>query len=56
MTGSPAADRVLGAAILGSATFLVVAPGVVAGIVPWWISGCWPVTVLRSQPWQFARA
>ena len=26
-------------AILGSALFLVVAPGTVAGLVPWWISG-----------------
>jgi hypothetical protein len=25
-------------AILGSATFLVLAPGFVAGMVPWWIS------------------
>jgi protein-S-isoprenylcysteine O-methyltransferase Ste14 len=27
-------------AILGSAVFLVVAPGFVAGLVPWWISHC----------------
>ena len=26
-------------AIVGSAVFLVIAPGVVAGLVPWWISG-----------------
>ena len=26
-------------AILGSALFLVVAPGTIAGLVPWWISG-----------------
>jgi protein-S-isoprenylcysteine O-methyltransferase Ste14 len=26
-------------AILGSALFLVIAPGIVAGVVPWWISG-----------------
>ena len=26
-------------AVLGSAFFLVVAPGTVAGLVPWWISG-----------------
>jgi protein-S-isoprenylcysteine O-methyltransferase Ste14 len=26
-------------AILGSALFLVLAPGTVAGLVPWWISG-----------------
>src|SRR5436309_374601 len=25
-------------AIIGSAVFLVIAPGVVAGLVPWWIS------------------
>ena len=29
-------------AILGTAAFLVLAPGVVAGLVPWWISG-WQV-------------
>lgn len=28
-----------GAALLGSALFLVIAPGTVAGLVPWWISG-----------------
>ena len=27
------------AAIAGSAAFLVVAPGVVAGLVPWWLTG-----------------
>jgi len=26
-------------AVLGSAVFLVIAPGTVAGLVPWWISG-----------------
>jgi len=26
-------------AVLGSAVFLVLAPGIVAGLVPWWISG-----------------
>lgn len=26
-------------AILGTAVFLVLAPGIVAGLVPWWISG-----------------
>lgn len=26
-------------AIIGSAVFLVIAPGFVAGLVPWWISG-----------------
>jgi len=29
-------------AIAGSAVFLVIAPGVVAGLIPWWISG-WTV-------------
>ena len=38
------------AAIAGSAGFLVVAPGVVAGLVPWWLTGWpqgagWPVPV-----------
>src|ERR1044071_9531131 len=28
-----------GLAIVGSAVFLVIAPGFVAGLVPWWISG-----------------
>jgi protein-S-isoprenylcysteine O-methyltransferase Ste14 len=27
------------AAVLGSALFLVFAPGVVAGLIPWWITG-----------------
>ena len=26
-------------AIAGSAVFLVIAPGVVAGLVPWWLTG-----------------
>lgn len=26
-------------AVLGSALFLVIAPGVVAGLIPWWITG-----------------
>jgi protein-S-isoprenylcysteine O-methyltransferase Ste14 len=40
-------------AIVGSAVFLVIAPGVVAGLVPWWISGwrleaaSWALPVLR---------
>jgi TRAP-type C4-dicarboxylate transport system permease small subunit len=25
-------------AVLGSALFLIIAPGIVAGLVPWWIS------------------
>jgi len=29
-------------AVLGSALFLLIAPGIVAGLVPWWISG-WKV-------------
>src|ERR1700736_3899586 len=29
-------------AILGSLAFLVLAPGIVAGLVPWWLSG-WQV-------------
>jgi protein-S-isoprenylcysteine O-methyltransferase Ste14 len=27
-------------ALLGTATFLVLAPGTVAGLIPWWISRC----------------
>lgn len=34
------------ASIVGSAVFLVIAPGTVAGLVPWWISH-WEV----AQPW-----
>ena len=42
--------RTKAAAIAGSAGFLVVAPGVVAGLVPWWLTGWqqgadWPVPV-----------
>jgi protein-S-isoprenylcysteine O-methyltransferase Ste14 len=42
--------RMKAAAIAGSAGFLVVAPGVVAGLVPWWLTGWqqgaeWPVPV-----------
>src|SRR5262249_18796210 len=42
--------RTKAAAIAGSAGFLVVAPGVVAGLVPWWLTGwqqgaAWPVPV-----------
>lgn len=33
-------------AAAGSVVFLVVAPGVVAGVIPWWITG-WAV----EQPW-----
>jgi len=38
------------AAVAGSAAFLVLAPGVVAGLVPWWLTGwqagaAWPVPV-----------
>ena len=37
-------------AVAGSVVFLVVAPGVVAGLVPWWLTGwhvgsSWPVLV-----------
>jgi protein-S-isoprenylcysteine O-methyltransferase Ste14 len=32
-------------AVLGSALFLILAPGIVAGFVPWWISG-WKVQPL----------
>ncbi len=44
-------------AVLGSAVFLVIAPGVVAGLVPWWISrwrfgppllGFWPVRIIGA--------
>ncbi|WP_029907198.1 isoprenylcysteine carboxylmethyltransferase family protein [Caulobacter sp. UNC358MFTsu5.1] len=41
-------------ALLGSALFLVVAPGVVAGLVPWWLSG-WrfapPLLGLEAGRW-----
>jgi protein-S-isoprenylcysteine O-methyltransferase Ste14 len=47
--------RTKAAAIAGSAGFLVVAPGVVAGLVPWWLTGWqqgagWPVPV-RVAGW-----
>ena len=47
--------RTKAAAIAGSAGFLVVAPGVVAGLVPWWLTGWqqgagWPVPV-RVTGW-----
>src|SRR5581483_1587040 len=37
-------------AAVGSAIFLVIAPGVVAGLIPWWLTGwqtgaVWPVPV-----------
>jgi protein-S-isoprenylcysteine O-methyltransferase Ste14 len=32
------------AAVAGSAAFLVIAPGVVAGVVPWWLTGWQPGT------------
>ena len=37
-------------AVAGSAAFLVIAPGVVAGVVPWWLTGwqagtAWPAPV-----------
>ena len=35
-------------AALGSAVFFVLAPGVVAGLVPWWLTG-WQVRSL--PPW-----
>ena len=42
--------RTKATAIAGSAGFLVIAPGVVAGLVPWWLTGWqqgagWPVPV-----------
>lgn len=36
-------------AVTGSAGFLVVAPGVVAGLVPWWLTG-WQAGVLYPLP------
>ena len=36
-------------AALGSAVFFALAPGVVAGLVPWWLTG-WQV-LLRATPW-----
>lgn len=43
------------AAIVGSAIFLVIAPGFVAGLVPWWISH-WRMhaALLGLQPLRFA--
>jgi protein-S-isoprenylcysteine O-methyltransferase Ste14 len=43
------------AAIVGSAVFLVIAPGFVAGLVPWWISN-WHLQTpfLGLQPLRFA--
>ena len=38
--GAPVRTRAR--ALVGTATFLVVAPGVVAGLVPWWLTG-WQV-------------
>jgi protein-S-isoprenylcysteine O-methyltransferase Ste14 len=35
-------------AALGSVAFLLIAPGVVAGVIPWWITG-WEV----NEPWPF---
>lgn len=40
-------------AIAGSAVFLVIAPGVVAGLVPWWLTG-WRVGSRYSVPVQAA--
>jgi protein-S-isoprenylcysteine O-methyltransferase Ste14 len=36
-------------AIAGSAVFLVIAPGVVAGLVPWWLTG-WQVGAAYPAP------
>jgi protein-S-isoprenylcysteine O-methyltransferase Ste14 len=41
-------------AAAGSALFLVVAPGVVVGLIPWWLTG-WEVEE-PLQPWAVARA
>ena len=38
-----------GLAALGSAVFFVLAPGLVAGVAPWWITGRW--TVRESLGW-----
>ena len=55
-SGAPATRSRLGAA-LGSAAFLVVAPGVMALLVPWWLTGWqvqgsgpawWPVRALGA--------
>ena len=37
-------------AVLGSAVFLVLAPGFVAGLAPWWISRHWADTRLLGWP------
>ncbi len=41
-------------AILGSAFFLFIAPGTVAGLVPWWISGWWiRAPLLHFSPFRY---
>ncbi|HET9290325.1 MAG TPA: isoprenylcysteine carboxyl methyltransferase, partial [Actinomycetes bacterium] len=44
-------------AALGSGVFLALAPGVVAGLVPWWLTG-WQVRALPAwwQPLRLAGA
>jgi protein-S-isoprenylcysteine O-methyltransferase Ste14 len=37
-------------AVLGSAVFFVLAPGIVAGLAPWWISGCGRQTAMLAWP------
>jgi protein-S-isoprenylcysteine O-methyltransferase Ste14 len=39
MRGIPEHDRIRLRAALGSVVFLAVAPGVVAGVIPWWLTG-----------------
>lgn len=39
MSGTPSPGR--GRAALGSLLFLVVAPGTVAGVIPWWLTDGW---------------
>src|SRR5262245_25958540 len=42
------------AAVLGSAVFLVLAPGIVAGLVPWWISRSGGEAVSLGWPFKAA--
>ena len=42
-------------AMAGSAAFLVIAPGVVAGLVPWWLTG-WQAAMRLRQGVQTERS
>ena len=42
-------------AVAGSAGFLVIAPGVVAGLVPWWLTRWWAVRLACARAEWLAR-